>query len=350
MRNSNNKPAAVEAAAVDWLTRLDAGLSEKEKAEYERWLKENPLHEQAVSRYARVWSLLDHPKEGGRSELMLRELKRRQRVRRAQRTSLLAGAAALLLMAFVFWRKPQTAAPSQAGSGTAQIFEPERKILPDGSTVELNAGAELAVEFTDAERRVRLLKGEAHFAVAKNAKRPFVVYAGSVDFKAVGTAFAVQLGERQVDLLVTQGRVAVETAKSGTAEAQPASRASPTLKAYDVVRVDLAAAAPPVVHQVEAISQDEMARRLFWRSPRIELTDAPLAEAVRLVNRYGAVRFVIEDASLETVEVSGYLRADNTDAFLLLVRDSLGLEAVRLGREIHLRKRPDVRGSSESFR
>jgi transmembrane sensor len=59
---------------------------------------------------------------------------------------------------------------------------------------------------------VVLERGEAHFQVAKNPARPFVVVARGVEIRAVGTAFSVGLESTRVEVLVTEGQVAVETA------------------------------------------------------------------------------------------------------------------------------------------
>ena len=102
----------------------------------------------------------------------------------------LAAAAAVAVMLV---RPAKTIAPAVAAPPVfaARI---EQRTLEDGSVVEsLNRGAEIAVNFTPGERRVALLKGEANFEVAKNKERPFIVSAGGVDVRAVGTAFNVRL-------------------------------------------------------------------------------------------------------------------------------------------------------------
>ena len=62
--------------------------------------------------------------------------------------------------------------------------------LSDGTEVILNAGSRLTypVRFTKAERRVRL-EGEAYFKVAKDAAHPFVVEAGVLTARVLGTTF-----------------------------------------------------------------------------------------------------------------------------------------------------------------
>ncbi len=141
------------------------------------------------------------------------ELKRARR----RRVRVIAGALCVVLMAgvigqSVFWRGEQAwPAVETAAQSSAVVSRPEKRVLPDGSVVELKEGASIAVDFNAATRRVALQRGEAYFQVAGNPVRPFVVSAGSIEARAVGTAFTVQLGSSAVEVLVTEGRVAVVT-------------------------------------------------------------------------------------------------------------------------------------------
>jgi transmembrane sensor len=66
-------------------------------------------------------------------------------------------------------------------------------MLPDGSQVWLNSGSTLNYSnaYNKTQREVEL-EGEAYFDVAKDATRPFIVHASSLNIKAVGTAFVVK--------------------------------------------------------------------------------------------------------------------------------------------------------------
>lgn len=68
-----------------------------------------------------------------------------------------------------------------------------RSLLPDGTTVWLNAGSKLYYEndFTGSTREVRL-EGEAFFDVVKNPDQPFIVHTYGIDIKVLGTAFNVK--------------------------------------------------------------------------------------------------------------------------------------------------------------
>lgn len=65
--------------------------------------------------------------------------------------------------------------------------------LPDGSHIWLNSGGKLAYsgDFTTSRFRKVKLEGEAFFDVAKDG-RPFIVEAGDLDIKVLGTKFNVR--------------------------------------------------------------------------------------------------------------------------------------------------------------
>src|SRR5690606_14480825 len=65
-------------------------------------------------------------------------------------------------------------------------------LLADGTKVWLNAGSRLAFpsRFTRNTREV-FLEGEACFQVAKNEEQLFIVKAGNLDVKVLGTHFNV---------------------------------------------------------------------------------------------------------------------------------------------------------------
>jgi transmembrane sensor len=221
------------------------------------------------------------------------------------------------------------------------VLLPEKRILPDGSIAELKAGAEITIDFNDAVRRIILQRGEAHFEVAKNPRRPFVVAAAGVEVRAVGTAFAVQLGETAVEVLVTEGRVAVDRRELErvaphaltTFAAEPAPPLPEELAAGQRAVVNLLDA----VARVESMPSTQLAQRLAWRAPRLEFSDTPLAEAVALMNRYATVRIEIADPALARMRVNGLFRADNTDTFIRLLEASFDVTAERSGDAIVLK-------------
>ncbi len=84
--------------------------------------------------------------------------------------------------------------------------------LADGTKVWVNAGSRLAFpsRFTQKAREV-YLEGEAYFEVAKNKTQPFIVKAGEVDIKVLGTHFDVVAykNEASIETILLEGSVAM---------------------------------------------------------------------------------------------------------------------------------------------
>ena len=343
-------------AAADWLSRCDAGLTPNDETQFRAWLAADARHVAAVAQLQATWGALDGPLNRGTTAVILRELERFA----GQRTRRHRGAAAvgltLLLVAGFLWRGPQPRAVAPTPS-TAVVLLPNSRILPDGSVVELKNGAQIAVDFNGALRRVALRQGEAHFEVVKNNDRAFVVVANGVEVRAVGTAFSVELGQQSVAVLVTEGRVSVNSEKrkrkaedGGPSAPQTAGNALTSnlrplssdvlVDAGNRLVVELAPRVkmPPAAIHVLA---DELAERLAWRARRLEFSGTPLSEAVAMLNRHSRVQFVIEDRAIAEEQVSGLFRADKADAFVHVLEAGFRIKAEPRGESvIALRRAP----------
>lgn len=84
--------------------------------------------------------------------------------------------------------------------------------LPDSSTVWLSGGAQLQYlkDYGRHTRTVTLQKGKAFFEVQKDPAHPFIVQAGSIATKVLGTSFTVDMEKQDQPLVaVATGKVAV---------------------------------------------------------------------------------------------------------------------------------------------
>lgn len=84
--------------------------------------------------------------------------------------------------------------------------------LPDGSNVWLNAASilEFPADFTEKERVVKLLAGEAYFEVVPKTNSPFIVYTNQIHVEALGTAFNINAYANQhTKTILTEGKVKV---------------------------------------------------------------------------------------------------------------------------------------------
>lgn len=176
-------------------------------------------------------------------------------------------------------------------------------------------------------REVTLTRGEAWFKVAHDKTRPFIVSAGRIRVRAVGTAFSVRRHDDGADVQVTEGVVETWT----TGEEDRKVRVAAGSKAF------VAEYEPPKTIQAPA----DIERSLAWRDGQIALEGETLDQAVAQFNRYNAKKLVISDADLAQEKLVGQFRATQPDTFADAVVTTLGATVKLNGDTIELsRKRP----------
>lgn len=325
----------VKEAASRWVPRLASGLSVAEEEQFEAWIEADPRHATVLAEQQAVWDRFGSlaGAAGGTAPDPDRYAPAaRSRARLFRIAAPFLAAAAALALGIFGW--PSRTSRSDPPATRVALPTPlEQRTLPDGSIVELNRGAEIAVAFTSAVRRVQLLRGEANFTVEKSAV-PFVVMVDGIEVRAVGTAFNVRFDAAAVEVVVTQGKVQVTPRMEDSA---PPAPPIPILEAGHSTRVPLAPlqAAP----QVSALTAEELESRLAWRPKVLDFDDAPLAAIVAEFNRRNPVRLVIRDPSLGSLRLNASFRSDNMEGFARLLESHFGIRTEPLSAtEIGLRQ------------
>lgn len=344
-RRRSTEDETIEAMAAAWLAQRDEGLTDEEAQEFARWRAADPRREAVVARLERAWATMQRlrdfrPGAQAHPDRDLLTRRRRHAPLRFLFPGVVAGVAAALVLA-VFWynRTPDTAGPAPSAQAaktyTAVAGGFQRVTLSDGSVMDLNGGSEVRVAYAAAERRVTLLRGEAHFTVAKNPARPFWVEAGSMTVRAVGTAFNVRLETATVEVLVTEGKVEVDdTRVSAVAAAEfvenLASRVRAVLDAGD--RISVPIAQPPGgvrIPVVEKLAPEAVRAELAWQDSWLVFSDTPLAEVVARFNARNRVQLLLGDAELEQLPIGGTFRVENIEAFVRLLAAGNHIEVER---------------------
>lgn len=323
------------AAAAHWVARHDRGLSAEESADFAAWRRAAPAHAAEFARIEGVWGRADGLKaDAGLSALAgqidvlsLQAQRRRQAARgRVIWGGGLAAAAAVALAWAAWWRAPATSETLNVPSVAVVPATSQRLILADGSVVELRAGGEVRPQFTPTERRVRLVRGEAHFQVTKDAARPFIVEAGGLAVRAVGTTFNVRLDPSAVEVIVTEGKISLQETAAGLSAAN-----TPTMVAGQRAVVEIASKGGVVLAaaMIETTTSADIEHSLSWQGTRLVLTRATLADAVEAFNRHGAQKIEIGDELLRSRRLSGTFRADNADALVRLLEQAAEVRVER---------------------
>ncbi|WP_414663340.1 FecR family protein [Horticoccus sp. 23ND18S-11] len=308
---------AIDTAAAEWLIEREEGFRPDRAAEFAAWRATDPRHEAAVARTEAALGLLaEMPVVRGPLEARLAEETKVVRPAIFRPGVWAAGLAAALTMAGALWWLAPSRGEAIGHYATAPTRQQEIALF-DGSVVNLNVSTDLQVVLTPNRRQVTLNAGEAHFAVAHDADRPFVVTAAGVSVRAVGTAFSVRLGHGGVEILVTEGRVAVtrDHPASPPATVLPAGR--PLLEAGE--RTHIARDAAPAVATIERVSADALQDAVRWHSRVMTFSDLPLRDALLLFNRRNVQQLSLAEPALGERKIGGTFAADQVEAFVRLL-------------------------------
>ena len=164
-------------------------------------------------------------------------------------------------------------------------------ILPDNSTVTLNAGSALKYpeSFRVSVRSVELY-GEALFEVTSDPVRPFTVKTEKMNIKVVGTVFDVKeyADDRAASVSVVSGKVEV-----GMVGARV------TLEQNQQVKIDKTTGN----HEKTTI---DAGNQLLWTNGTLYFHFTPIQEVIQVLNRhYSQVEIKLAEGDYSTIQISG---------------------------------------------
>jgi transmembrane sensor len=255
--------------------------------------------------------------------------------------------------------------------------------LADGSTVDLNVRSSIRVEFSNSERRVELLDGQALFQVAKDKERPFIVRSGDATVRAVGTQFDVYRKSSGTTITVLEGRVAVysdvhqaQNSDGGSLEpsaedapqrhskqaslppsssrqdaAEPrtfgATGAAPAVPAPPAGLTDSSGGEPVFLSAGEQVTvtpaavpepqHADLSATTAWMQQRRMIFDATkLSDVVQEFNLYNHRQLVIDSTELSGFRVSGVYSSTDPASLLRFLREQPGIRITETDAEVRI--------------
>jgi transmembrane sensor len=291
--------------AARWVARLQShDATAQDRREFEVWLRRDAAHQAAYDELKSLWvELKDVPIPPNR-------LKKLRRSRRAVLGNVVAVGVIAVLSAALY--RAGFVERMRADHYTA-VGEVRGVTLADGSRVDLNTDSAIAVRYSQAERRIELLRGEAFFNVINDPARPFVVDDASLKARALGTRYAVRApqGTALGDVRVEEGRVEVTGGRDQVVlEAGDAASLSPQGRL--------------------TLGKSDVASETAWRSGKLVFSGQPLRDVLAALERYRVGRIVVLDGAAAEQRVSGIFDLNDTDHALRVLEESLPVSVTHL--------------------
>lgn len=312
--DGTKRDLAVEAAEL-FVRKQSGHWSDADEAQLQSRLQADPAFARSMRRVERGWQI-----SGEHATAPSLMLLRQQALRRARlathRPWRIAVAAAIVGVAIAM-TITITRTAYQKGWYETQFGEQRTLELEDRSRLVLDSRTRLHVRFTDDARVIELVEGRAQFSVSKDPRRPFKVDAGGREVIALGTVFTVEKVDREVNVTMFEGRVAVvETPASATARPSP----SIELTAGESLRV----ARDGKATRTKGV---DLASAGAWQQGKTIFNDEPLAAAIQRINRHARVQIQVEDPALANLHVSGVFDTGDVDTFTHAVEATLPVTA-----------------------
>jgi len=366
----------LEAQAAAWLVKRDgSGLSAAEQAEFDAWMEAEPRARAAYVRLELAWKRADglrrlRPLDGDIDEDLLAdspftpvpidEYPARQGT--GKTSDLVLSPNTAVVEAQIVERKPRRWAISLAAAASIALIAVagftwrayertgwheyttdfgglSRIVLDDGSVVNLNTNSTMRVQLTPELRHIVLERGEALFKVAHDKTRPFDVDAGDTTVRAVGTEFSVRVrepagtsgGGKDIEVLVKEGRVAIDPPKKNAKPIERAAALPPsmsTLSAGEAVTITATrVTTEPPQMQVQRVAEADVDRKLSWTEGRLWFERQTLKDVVAEFNRYNRRQMVIADPAIENLRIGGGFEATDPESFIAALEKTLGVRA-----------------------
>jgi transmembrane sensor len=311
MSESATERSRAESEAAQWFARLSRHVTNQDLADFRDWRRTSGNAE-AFAHIETTWD-----KAGGlRADPDIRAATAEVFLRRPPKPKTAAWRRGLLPMSIgmagVIAALVAASLTLQARhTYTTRVGEQRVVVLEDGSRVHLNTDSRIQVRFRPGERRLVLAQGEALFEAAHDARRPFVVVAGSARVQALGTRFDVRRDAGAVRVTLIEGRVQVRQ------DGQPAAT---TLAPRQQLTVTAHGVSPP--------RAADAAQATGWTTGRLTFHETALQDAVAEINRYASRKIVLDAPGLAQEPVSGVFDTGDTDAFVAALQMRFGLDRV----------------------
>lgn len=235
-----------------------------------------------------------------------------------------AGVLALVAVALLLFNEQETELVQQKQSNIVMTRPGSRTrlVLPDGTTVLLNASSKLTYEndFREKERRV-YLDGEAFFDVAKDESRPFIINTPAMSVKVLGTSFNVRsyTGDGKAEAVLIRGKIEVQVKNRPQERYLLSSYEKLSLTEPPALKKpgrEITAPKALTISSVNFWGQDSTVAETAWIDNRLIFSGETLADLAVRMERWFDVRITVTGTRLQQFRMTGSFRNETLEEAL----------------------------------
>jgi transmembrane sensor len=372
----------INQEAAQWVLLLEdtSELSKKQITELNDWVATSDVHRECLESMAHSWgemdllSLVMLPQEIRKPSLFssLRDklffpilaiyalLATCVRQRKQLLRPVLAAPLAVCLFTWLLISIAPTEIKADHLVFKTKMGENSSHVMPDGSTLWLNSSTTLNVDYSKNYRRINLIKGEAHFEVAKDATRPFEVYADNRLVRAIGTAFTVHKVNGAIEVLVSEGTVElaivdntlvvipddyqaiqlepnfeeiVKSQHSPLAVTKVTKHSVQVKKSLGTLTAGQRISIPidnDNISDIDELDSSEVTRFLSWKEGKLIFAGESLEEVIKEITRHTSVQIDLLDPKLKSMRIGGQFQVGETETLFYVLESGFGISVNRL--------------------
>lgn len=261
-------------------------------------------------------------------------------------------AAAVLLLATaaggMWWHHHMAASTALAARQhhiTAPLGSTLKAVLPDGSTIWLNAGSKLSYDdsFAVSSRNVTV-SGEVFFDVTKDDNKPFTVHSENLAIQVLGTSFNIRAygDDKKAEVAVITGKVQVMMCNSPEKKVVLLPREKLVLSLDKVAAPKHGDSIQHATFRVQELADSkdpDVVMETAWCNHKLAFMNETFEEVARKMERQFNVNIVFEDDQLKKEILSGVFEKEDINKALQLLQMTTGFHYRITHQQVYLSKK-----------
>lgn len=328
-------------------------VTPEEETEILNWINQAPENKEEYCKYLNIWALATQ--ENSYEKATPNEIKKfnsliadKTRSNRGRYILILMQYAAIALIALIIGKyvipvKNTYDSLSLKNQIIVPLGSKSNIILPDGTTVLLNAGSKLVYDFSYGNSiREVTLEGEAYFKVAQNKRKPFIVQTAKASIKALGTEFNVKAypEESKIETILVEGSILVRQKKDkrnmvkyqGDVVLKPGQKMLIGGDRKSMLMIDSLDENDAIVQNISKIEAykitelENTAVETSWKDDRWIIQGEKLDDLSVLLSRRFNVDIQLIDANLKEYKFSGTIQNETIEQIFDIMKLAVPLD------------------------